>query len=71
MKNSKRSYRFFYHYRKCDKKMSVHYKGQCIPCDDVVCTVPCETKRRNIQPYLVMQGYAKNIRYEGNTVIIE
>lgn len=64
-------YRFFYHYRRSDKKMSVHFRKTCTPCDDVICNVPCETKRNKIQPYLVLQGFANNIRVEDNKVIIE
>ena len=63
--------RFFYHYRKCDGQMSVHFKNQCIPCWDVDCRVPCETKRNKRQPYLVMQGYATKITKRGGTVTIE
>jgi len=64
-------YRFFYHYRRCDKKMSVHFKKQCIPCEDVVCEVPCETKRNKIQPYLVLQGFANSVEVINNKVIIK
>ena len=66
-----KKYRFFYHYRRSDKKMSVHFKKQCLSCEDVVCKVSCETKRNKIQPYLVLQGFATNVRYEGNKIIIE
>lgn len=65
-----KQYRFFYHYRRSDKKMSVHFRGQCIPCEDVVCSVPTETKRNKIQPYLVIQGFANDVVVEGNTVKI-
>jgi len=51
--------------------MSVHFKKQCIPCSDVICKVTCETKRNKIQPFLVLQGFASSIRYEGDKVIIE
>ena len=51
--------------------MSVHFKKQCIPAMDVDCRVPCETKRNKIQPYLVMQGFAENVRIENDKVIIE
>lgn len=51
--------------------MSVHFRNKCMPCQEVICNVPCETKRNRIQPYLVMRGYASNVRYENDTVIIE
>lgn len=51
--------------------MTVHFKGQCIPCVDVVCKVPCETKRNKRQPLLVIQGKCGRVVLEGNTCIIE
>lgn len=62
--------RFFYHYRKCDGQMSVHFQGICYPCHDVDCQVPCETKRNKRQPYLVMRGYASKIRRQGRKIVI-
>lgn len=56
--------RFFYHYRKQDKKMSVHFQGQCIPCDNVVCYERSDTKWNKRQPYLVMEGYTTNVCIE-------
>ena len=64
-------YRFFFHYRRSTKGMTVHFKGQCIPCVDVVCKVPCETKRNKRQPLLVIQGKCGRVVLEGNTCIIE
>ncbi len=63
--------RFFFHYRKCDGKMSVHFKGQCIPCDNIDCKVPVETHRNRRQPKLVMRGYCSNIIVDNNKVVIE
>jgi hypothetical protein len=65
-----KKYRFFYHYRRSDGKMSVHFKKSCIPCNDVICKVPCETKRNKIQPFLVLQGFAKDVIINKNTVTI-
>jgi hypothetical protein len=53
-----KKYRFFFHYNKGKKAMSVHYKGTCYIVNNVVCDVPCETKWRPTQPHLVMQGFA-------------
>ena len=67
-----KKYRFFYHYRRSVKGMTVHFKGQCIPCKNVVCKVDSETKWNKTQPQLVMQGFAKNVRFTDNeTIIIE
>ena len=65
-----KKYRFFYHYRRSDKRMSVHFRNQCIPCEGVICNVPCETKRNKIQPYLVLQGFASSVEVINNKVII-
>ena len=62
--------RFFYHFRKCDKRMSVHFKTQCIPVENVVCAVPCETKRNKRQPLLVMRGFATTVEVRNDTAYI-
>lgn len=56
-----KKYRFFFHYRKQTKGMTVHFRGKCIPCHDVVCRQSVETKRNKQQPYLVMQGFATSV----------
>lgn len=53
--------RFFFHYRKSDGKMTIHFKNQCIIVNEVNCLVPCETKRNKRQPRLVMRGFCKRI----------
>ena len=65
-----KKYRFFFHYRKCDGRMSVHFRNQCIPCREVNCEPACETKRNKRQPYLVMQGFASNVEIHNNTAYI-
>jgi hypothetical protein len=54
-------YRFFYHYNKQTKKLSVHFKGVCHPVKNVVCLPYCQSKWNKRQPYLVMQGYAQGV----------
>lgn len=67
-----RKYRFFYHYRRSDGKMTVHFRGKCIIAQNVFCTVPCETKRNKVQPYLVLQGFCKEvIEFEGENILIK
>ena len=63
-------YRFFYHYRRCDKQMSVHFRGQCLPCKNVDCKVSCETHYNKRQPFLVMRGWATKIARKGDTIVI-
>lgn len=70
MENNKK-YRFFFHYRRSDKKMSVHFKNQCIPCLDIICHVPIETKRNKTQPFLVLQGFCENVYFNDNKLVIE
>lgn len=66
-----KKYRFFFHYRKSTGGMTVHFKGICYPCIDVECLVPIETKRNNVQPRLVLQGFCSNIEKQGNKIIIK
>lgn len=66
-----KTYRFFYHYFKAKKKMSVHFRGTCTVVDDIECKVPCSTKWKKTQPNLVMQGMAKSVTFAGNKAIIE
>ncbi len=66
MKNKVKKYRFFYHYYKQKKKMSVHFRGKCYVVDDVWCDVPCQTKWNKTQPNLVMQGWAAEVYVDTN-----
>ena len=61
MTKVKGQYRFFYHYYKQKKRMSIHFKGACHVVDNVECLVPCETKWNKTQPQLVMRGWAKEL----------
>lgn len=51
--------------------MSIHFKGRCYPASNIICNVPCETKWNKTQPNLVMRGFAKNIRFEGDNIYID
>lgn len=62
MKTKKR--RFFFHYRRQTKLVTLHWKGACIPVDHIDCQVPCETKWNKTAPLLVMQGWAQNVEIE-------
>lgn len=63
--------RFFYHYYKAKKRMSIHWKGTCYVVDNIRCHVPCETHWNKRQPYLVMRGWADNVTIKGHEAIIE
>jgi hypothetical protein len=56
--------RFFYHYNKQKKRMTLHWKGACIIVDELVCMVPAETKTAKTQPRYVLQGWAKQVAFE-------
>lgn len=66
-----KKYRFFYHYYRQKKKMSVHFKGSCIVVNNIKCEVPCETKYNKRQPYLVMQGFASSVEIKNNIAVIK
>lgn len=63
-------YRFFYHYFRGKKAMSVHFRGACYVVNDIKCDAPCETKWRKRQPYLVMQGFANNVEIKNGVAKI-
>ena len=63
-------YRFFYHYYKAKRKMSIHFRGTCTTVDHIQCDVPCETKWNTRQPRLVMQGFASQVTVQNNTARI-
>lgn len=63
-------YRFFYHYRRSTEGMTVHFRGRCIPCKNVVCEVPTETRWSKQQPRLAMQGFAASADVRGDTVYL-
>ena len=56
-----KEYRFFFHYYKRYKCLSIHFKSKCYRANDVICKVPINTKWNKTQPNLVMQGFAKQI----------
>ena len=65
-----KKYRFFYHYSKAKKAMSVHFKDKCYTATNVICNVACETKWNQKQPNLVMRGFATEIIITDNTITI-
>ena len=66
----KGKYRFFYHYYKQYKKMSIHFKGKCSVVQDIECRVPAETKWQSTQPNLIMQGWCIDVLIEQDKAII-
>lgn len=66
MKNNLR--RFFYHFNKQNKKMTIHFLGKCLIAQNVIVNCPCETKWNVRQPRLVMRGFCKNVEIDQNGV---
>jgi hypothetical protein len=62
--------RFFYHYFRGKRAMSVHFMGTCYVVNHIQCDVPCETKWNKRQPYLVMRGYAHGVDIKDGTARI-
>jgi hypothetical protein len=56
-----KTYRFFYHYNKQQKKMSVHFRKKCYIVKDIACFRDTFTKYNKTQPYLVMQGFCSKV----------
>jgi hypothetical protein len=65
-----KKYRFFYHYNKQAKKMSVHFKGVCHIVTNITCYAIANTKYNKRQPYLVMQGMSSSVVIANDRAII-
>jgi len=70
-KETEKKYRFFFHYYKRYKCLSIHFKGKCYRANDVICEVPINSKWNKTQPNLVMQGFAKKIIIEKDVCTIK
>ncbi len=56
-----RSFKFFFHFNKNKKMMSLHFKKQCYFVKDIICKVPTNTKWNSRQPLIVMEGTASKV----------
>lgn len=66
-----KQYRFYYHYYRGKKCLSVHWKGACYTAQDVDVQVPTQSKWRKTQPHLVIQGYATEMNIIDGTAYIK
>ena len=66
-----KKYRFFYHYNKINKRMTVHFKGKCHIVDNIICSTSCNSKWNKRQPNLVMQGFCKELIIDNGTATIK
>lgn len=71
-----KKYRFFLHYNKPLSKQkgihmwSVHYRNVCYFTENIECNVFTKSKLNKRQPYVVMRGFAKNLKILENKIII-
>jgi len=63
-------YRFFYHFNKPRKTMSVHFRGKCYMGKYIDCYEQCSTKWNKKQPFLIMRGWARDVHINKDGVII-
>lgn len=62
--------RFFYHYNKIKKCLTVHFANKCLLTDNVTVLVPTESKDNKSQPHKTIQGWCTNINYSQQHTII-
>lgn len=76
MTSKTRSYSFFFHYNKPASRtkgvpvISIHYRGQCLLVQNIVCSVPTSGKINKRQPFFVMTGKAHNIVVKDNVAYV-
>ena len=58
-----KKYRFYFHYYKAKKCLSIHWQGACHQVRDVKVLVPTESKWNKRQPMLVIQGWASEVEF--------
>lgn len=62
-----KKYSFFFHYNKPQSKLnnkpiiSIHYRGNCMLVENIVCNVPTKGKINKRQPFFVVCGKAQSI----------
>ena len=67
----KRPFRFYYHWNRIHKKISVHFLGSCYLTKGLNIQVDTEAKFNNTQPLFVMRGWANHIDHNNNRTIIK
>ncbi len=67
----KGSKRFFYHYNKIKKCLTVHFENKCLLTDNIVCLVPTESKDNNQQPRKTIQGWCFDVNHTPKLTTIQ
>lgn len=71
MKPRKKKYVVWFHWRKCDDRMTVHWRNLCINVYGVeIEGVHFREKRNKRQPRLVMHGTAHNVTVKNDRAYI-
>ena len=71
-----KSYTFFFHYNKPQSKLkkkpiiSIHYRGNCMFVENLVCDVPVKGKINKRQPFFVICGKAQSIEVKNKVAFI-
>lgn len=65
-----KKYRFYYHYFRQYKCMSIHFKNKCYKVNNIECNVASNTKWNKTMPNLVMQGFCEEVIIDEDKAII-
>jgi len=71
-----KSYTFFFHYNKPESKkvgkpqITVHYKGVCHLCDNIIVNVPTFGCLRKNQPMFIIKGSCKEMIFNNGIITI-
>ena len=66
-----KKYRFFYHYNKHNKALTLHFRNICYVSKNILCNVSCESKWNKKQPMLTMQGFCSKITQKDDLIIVD
>ncbi len=67
-----RKYKFSFHYHKLNRGASCHFRGKCLQAKDIkiLQVFQLESKHHNRQPYWTVDGYAEDVRVEGDFIVV-
>lgn len=62
--------RFFYHYNKIKKLLTVHHNKTCYLVNNIKCDVKTETYWRKVQPRIIVRGFCKKLKIKNKVAYI-
>ena len=68
---SKKHRRFFYHYNKIKKCLTVHFANKCLLTDNILCLTASESKDNNQQPRKTIQGWCLEVHHTDKLTTIK